>query len=223
MPKTFYAKSSTQTLRTFMSKIGIAQIRQRIEAVREPYQTGLKFQYLTGARVSEVCGKWAFNMDEYEVTDFDDVPLIVCTLRTAKRKGKRRPIAIPLEPMFEPWGRDIADYIEEADLFEPFYWSTWTQWKYARKTFEGLTYAIEEYYRPEFKSIIQEHSRELRTHGLRHIRATQLVNLYRFSPVQLATYMGWKLSGHLGGSRMMDRYVALQWHDYFPKLLKRRE
>lgn len=204
------------------NNVGVAQIRQRIGGIREPYQTGLKFQYLTGARVAEVCGSWAFNLDEYEVTEFEGEPLIVCTLRTAKRKGKRRPIAIPLNPEFEPWGKDISDFVDSSAGFEPFDWSTWTQWNYARKSFEGLTYGIEEYTHPEFRNSIQEHERDLRTHGLRHIRATELINKYRFTPVQLATYMGWKLSGRLGGSRMMDRYVSLQWHDYFPKLLKKR-
>ena len=196
-------------------------VRQRIEEVKEPYRYGLMFQYLAGARVSEVCGRWAFTRDDYEVADFEGEPVLVCILKTAKRRGRERAIALPLNPEYEPWSRDLLRYFEECRGV-PFDWSRWTQWNYARRAFDGLTYQIEDYVHPRVKRLIGRHERDLRTHGLRHIRATELINVYRFNPVQLATFMGWKLSSALGGSRTMDRYVSLQWHDYFPKLLKRR-
>jgi len=214
------SKSSTKLLDVAMWVEDAEEVRRRIQEIREPYQTGLKFQYLTGARVSEVCGKWALTTMDYSVEEFEGEEAILFVLKTAKRKGKRRAVALPLRRIYEPWSREVLEYLEALPPGPAFPWSTWTQWNYARRAFAGLEYQVDSYKHPRIKQLVQEHERELRTHGLRHIRARELIITYGFTSVQLATYMGWSLKDALGGSRMMDRYVSLQWRDYFPKLLR---
>jgi len=141
---------------------------------------------------------------------------VVFRVRTAKRKGKERLIALPLNREFEPWTQVLYDYFKECGSELVFPFTRQKLWEVSKKVFKGLVYPIDKY------SVVPEHFRDLRLHGLRHLRASELVEFYGFNAFELSTYCGWTLQTGAGLSRVMARYINLNWQGYFPKLLKNR-
>jgi hypothetical protein len=72
------------------------------------------------------------------------------------------------------------------------------------------------------KKEVEEHIRPFALHALRHLRATELVEFYGFNGYNLSTYGGWTLKTVVGVSASIERYLSLSWHNYFEKMLKRR-
>jgi integrase len=189
-------------------------IRERIDKsplVRVKY--ALRFQYLTGSRISEVCGNYSPTGRDLELGSYDEHPVALFRIRSAKKKERIRICALPLEEEFEPWTRLLVDWFEKREDRKTFPLAPSTLQRFAPQVFKGLTYEIEPYLK------IGEHSRRIVTHGLRHIRATELLGHYGFTGVDLAVFFGWVLPGL---PRMSERYLSLQWGEYFPKLLKSR-
>ena len=97
------------------------------------YKMCFKFQLLAAGRIAEIAGKYApRGIDAYEV-DFtigtetvDDIEediiesSIMVVLKTAKRSGRLRACALPLDPKYEPWAKEIAEYFEDAGEKRPF-------------------------------------------------------------------------------------------------------
>ena len=207
-----------------------AEIRTRIETLEKPeHRLGLMFEYLAAARASEVSGKWAYLAERTDINEYEGEEVVVFQVQTAKRGGKLRPVALPLDPKYEPWARPLYMYMIRKEAGKAFNYSYKTLYRAAAKAFEGLNYQIEQYIIREelslegHKTLVPTHWRDLATHGLRHLRAKELVNTFNFNGQQLATYCGWSLSSVMGGSRIADRYVNLQWRDYFPKLLRKSQ
>ena len=176
---------------------------------------GLKAQYLFGCRRSELCGKWAILNDAISFDRFEGHDVVVFYLKTAKRDGKIRPIALPKNM---PWVPEISDLFKDRKG-KAFPFSPKTLYRAAIECYAGFEYEIDKYFDFETKKYVDNHKRCAATHFSRHIRAKELVTRYKFSPIQLTYYMGWKLGPNLGGSVMMDKYINLQWHDYVSKFL----
>jgi len=199
----------------------------------------LMAEYLFCARISEIIGRKCpsdshttargitgrnveqkvFKLGEknYDVAVF--------TVRTAKRGGKERKIALPLEKEFEPFTEQLFSYVRQFGKDPVFPFTRQKAFEYSRELFEGLTYPIEEYTpfengKPLPK--VKEHLKPFRTHALRHLRATELIEVYDFSGVELSLYGGWTLRSMIGVGSAMSRYTHLQWRKYFPKLLTER-
>lgn len=196
-------------------------VRERIEGIKSsPHRFAFKYQYLTGTRSSEVCGKWHIRGKDFELNKHEDHPLIVFWVRTAKRDGRIRLIALPLEPEYEPWAADLVKYFEKRkDREKVFNFTRRTLQNYGRKHFNGLSYQIEKY--RHNKQTIESHSKKLTTHGIRHIRATELMMRYGFDQIDLTIFMGWTFRASLKTvPEVIERYIYMQWSRYFPKLLK---
>lgn len=177
---------------------------------------GLKAQFLFGCRRSELCGKWAILTTDIRFDKFNDHDVVVFYLKTAKRGGKVRPIALPKT---EFWVPEIVDLFKDG-FGKVFPYSAKTLYREAVKVYKGLEYEIDRYMIDyETKQYIDSHSRRAATHFGRHLRAKELTMKYHFTPIQLAYYMGWSLGRSVGGSSMMDKYIALQWQDYISKLI----
>jgi hypothetical protein len=152
----------------------------------------------------------------------------VFAMKTAKRQGKPRPIALPLEPEYEPWTQQLYEYFRNAKGDYVFPFTRKVPWRYVTKakTFEGLTYPIERYtiwHNKELIKTVDRHTRPFKLHALRHLRASELVEFYGFDGFNLATYGGWTIKATLGTTGIFDRYLALTWQNYFQKLLKKKE
>jgi hypothetical protein len=137
------------------------EIRERIlEVSDERRRFGFMAQYLWLGRVSEVFGKYMPTKDSYRLTTFkifkpdetvEEVEAVMFIVKTAKRKGLLRPVALPLDEKYEPWTRLLYEYMRDNDQEYPFSLSDdpETSKKYAmteaKKMFRGLWYPYADY------------------------------------------------------------------------------
>ncbi len=164
-------------------------------------------------------------LETFELGDIKSEAAIF-TVRTAKRDGKIRKIALPLEKKFEPWTEQLYNYYLEQGNDKVFPFTRQKAWDYAKETFSGLSYPIEKYsqYDPEDPKPkpVKAHNKPFRTHALRHLRATELIETFGFTGFDLSVYGGWTLRSMVGVGSSLSRYAHLDWRRYFPKLLKKR-
>jgi len=222
----------------------VKTVRERIEkASKREAKFCLMAAYLFCARVSEIVGATNqydlsnkqtiargptgrdVKIETFELGDIK-TDAAVFTIRTAKRDGKIRKIALPLEKCYEPWTEPLYNYYLEHGAEKVFPFTRQKAWDYAQETFKGLSYPIEKYnlYDPGSPKPkpIKAHMKPFRTHALRHLRATELIETFGFTGFDLSVYGGWTLRSMVGVGSAMSRYAHLDWRRYFPKLLKKR-
>lgn len=222
----------------------VETVRHRIEtSTKKEAKFCLMAAYLFCARVSEIIGSTnQYDIEhnqtvargptggdvKIETFELGDVKTqaAIFTVRTAKRDGKIRKIALPLENRYEPWTEPLYNYYLEQGNNKVFPFTRQKAWDFAQETFSGLSYPIEKYnlYGPENKKPkpIRAHLKPFRTHALRHLRATELIETFGFTGFDLSVYGGWTLRSMVGVGSAMSRYAHLDWRRYFPKLLKKR-
>jgi hypothetical protein len=226
-----------------MSLKDVNEVRTRIaRAEREDFRHCLMATYLLDARISEVVSKACAKdttiargpkgsdaKQENFIQSGSEIQCVVFTVKTAKRQGKERYIALPLDEQYEPWAKPLYGYFLAAGNRPVFDFTRQTIWKYIKDadTFKGLTCPITRYIVTKKltleKQPVPEHDNPFRLHALRHLRASELVGFYGFDGFNLATYGGWTYHTMAQTSSVMDRYLSLSWQSYFPKLLKKRE
>ena len=222
----------------------VETVRKRIEtATKKEAKFCLMAAYLFCARASEIIGTTNrydishnqtvargptgqdVKLENFELGDIK-TEVAIFTVRTAKRDGKIRKIALPLEKKFEPWTEQLYNYYFEHGNNKVFPFTRQKAWAYARSAFSGLSYPIEKYslYDPmdPKPKPIKAHNKPFRTHALRHLRATELIETFGFTGFDLSVYGGWTLGSMVGVGSSMSRYAHLDWRRYFPKLLKKR-
>jgi hypothetical protein len=222
----------------------VETVRKRIEtATKKEAKFCLMAAYLFCARASEIVGATnkydvknnqtiargpSGNDVKLETFEMGDIKTqaAIFTVRTAKRDGKIRKIALPLEKTYEPWAEQLYSYYREHGDDKVFPFTRQKTWEYANNTFKGLSYPIEKYnlYNPEDPKPkpVKAHLKPFRTHALRHLRATELIETFGFTGFDLSVYGGWTLRSMVGVGSAMSRYAHLDWRRYFPKLLKKR-
>ena len=222
----------------------VESVRERIEnAQSEEAKFCLMAAYLFCARVSEIVGatnRYDVSHNQtvargptgkdvkLEIFELGDIKTdaAVFTVRTAKRDGKIRKIALPIETKYEPWTEVLYNYYIEHGSDKVFPFTRQKAWEYAHEAFKGLSYPIEKYnlYQPEDPKPkpIRAHLKPFRTHALRHLRATELIETFGFTGFDLSVYGGWTLRSMVGVGSALSRYAHLDWRRYFPKLLKKR-
>lgn len=217
-------------------------VRKRIEKTKpDEAKYSLMAAYLFCARISEVIGRTCpsdlvktkargpkggdVSVDTYTIGDVSE-DVVIWTIKTAKRKGKERLIALPLDKKYEPFTKPLYSYFQKFksnELVFPF--TRQKAGEYASDIFKGLKYPIDGYkiYKDgKVEKEQTEHNKPFRTHALRHLRATELLSRYKFDGTDLSVYGGWTLRSMLGIGSAMTRYTHLRWDHYFPKLLKQR-
>jgi len=207
----------------------VETVRRRIEsAAKEEAKFCLMAAYLFCARASEIIGATNRYDVAHNQTVLGDIKAeaAIFTVRTAKRDGKIRKIALPLEKAFEPWTEPLYNYYLEHGNDKVFPFTRQKAWEYAHTTFSGLSYPIEKYnkYDPDDPKPkpVRAHNKPFRTHALRHLRATELIETFGFTGFDLSVYGGWTLRSMVGVGSALSRYAHLDWRRYFPKLLKKR-
>ena len=216
----------------------VSTIRERIQTTpKKEAKFCLMSAYLFCARISEVIGYTHpsdlaktkargptgndVKLSTYELGPVKE-QVVVFTVHTAKRGGKKRNVALPLDPKYEPWTEPLYDYFQEFGNDSVFPFTRQKACSYARRIFGKLSYPIDDYKlwiggKPQS---IKAHNKLFRTHALRHLRATELIEDYRFDGIDLSVYGGWTLRSMIGVGSAMSRYAHLDWGRYFPKLLK---
>jgi len=188
----------------------IAEVRQRIEKIKNNQLKILaKFQLQTACRVSEAVGKYALKPSDMTLAQYKGYELALWTLHTAKREGLERIVALP---MSQVWVKELVDYFQSRSK-RVFGYGISSASHLLAEEFRGLTYRIEKYF-PKKTVAVSMHERRMNTHALRHLRLSELVNVYGFDEIDLATFAGWKMKG------MASRYVTSAWGRYIEKLLK---
>lgn len=157
----------------------------------------------------------------FEMATFDHEKLrhkvLVLKMAVAKRKLKRRKrgtrkdelklffktIALPTDPRYEPWTKDLLKYLQKRGNLS-FDLSRSHVWKLLKRS--PSLHALD----PDFT-----------THDLRHYRITHLVEEYDFQPIDLVAVTGWTYRRGVGvAAGQLDTYLHIRWKKYFPKLLK---
>jgi len=225
-----------------MSLPNIETIRERIEHIKnEKFKMCLMTTYLYAGRISEVIGRATagdnttargpkgndVRLDYYQNGEHKE-PCVVFTVRTAKREGIVRNVALPLD--YEPWAEVVYKYFQRFKTRTVFPFTRQRVGMYVRENqiFDGLTYPIEKYTIVKTVGKLKKvktknrHFRRYNLHAIRHSRASELVEFYGFDGFNLAVYGGWTYKTAARTSGVMDRYLSLGWQNYFPKLLKKR-
>ncbi|MEN3056148.1 MAG: hypothetical protein ABC527_06135 [Candidatus Methanosuratincola petrocarbonis] len=219
--------------------IDLAETRKRIVSCKDPFvRATLAAMYICCARVSEIVaypiGKeraYGPTVQDIERTTFmhgdREVPIVVFNVKTAKRNGLLRKCAIPIE--HEPLLKYVLFHqklVQEKLGGGPMFpvnrrW-LWERVK-ALGVFDGIKYKIFPYINENEK--VPEHDNDAALHYLRHARATELFNYYRFDAEECAAFGGWTFSSARGTpisilTPVMTRYVYLDYTRYLPKLMK---
>lgn len=160
----------------------------------------------------------------FKIASLEEEVAVFRIATTHGQKGKPRLIGLPMNVQYEPWTKEVIEYFEQKKDKPVFPFSRQKVWNYSKSIFKGLRYPIETYSvrEDEISKTVDRHMKPFRIHALRHLRASELIEVYGFDGVDLSIYGGWTLKSMIGVGSAMERYVHLQWRRYFPKLLKRR-
>lgn len=172
-------------------------------------------------------------VDYAEISAIEE-PVAIFKVATEKRGGLTRTIGLPLNQKYDPWVKQVYDYLSVKDR-KGFQFTRQKMWATARDAFEGFTYTIHPYKkavrkngeyvyddkRKLVKEQVQEKTKNFTDHGIRHLRNLELKKTYGLTPEERAGYGGWTLATVAGISAAQDRYEEAPWRLYFPKLLQK--
>jgi len=213
--------------------------KQILKATPSEAKFGLMAEYLFCARACEIVARKCpsdisttprgltgkdVKLDTYSIAD-QKYDVVIFTLRTAKRDGKVRLCALPLDKEYEPLSEPLMQYIKKFDDYPAFNYTRQTLHNFAKSAFEGFTYRIDAYTKksddPDKKrDKVHAHDKPFKCHALRHLRTAELIEHYGFDGIEMSAYGGWTLQSALGIGSSLGRYAHLNWQKYFPKLLK---
>jgi hypothetical protein len=194
------------------------EIREWINNISDSkYRLAFMYQYLIAGRISEVAGKYGPVGNDAIKTDFDGESAVMFIVKTAKRKGRLRGCAVPLNPEYEPWAQEVYDYMVGFGSSYPFRfaekWSTsirYMQWE-ATKAFESLEWPMIGYTVKESKEAeavkVPERWNKVTSHVMRKRRATTLMWDYDFTGIDLALYGGWTESSAESMPQALKHYL----------------
>lgn len=209
-------------------------VKQRLEKINDKaLRLCCQTEYLWCARISEVVSKaygnekvYGSTAKEIDFTDYEGYDIAIWNVYTAKREGMIRKIALPLA--LNRLAKDLVTYygsFDPRDYVFPF--TRQFVWRNVKDVFKGLSCPIEAYIVSKEGTLekVPTHERNFMLHGLRHLRATELVEHYGFDGFNLAAYGGWTIrtaQAFFGASipSVMSRYLYLNWQGYVNKLLR---
>lgn len=138
------------------------EIRNRIQQVGDKQRRLMfMYQYETLGRISEVAGKYMPHKDDHKIIEVEDEEFVLFIVKTAKRKGRLRPCARPLNKKYDPWAKEILDYIESSDdypfmLHENISTSKTYAMHEARDMFDGMWWPMIDYTRTEERGYTED-------------------------------------------------------------------
>ena len=136
------------------------EVRDRINKMRIRSQTDVKYRnalryvYLIAGRVSEVAGGYAPFGKDAHLVDIDGISAVLFLVQTAHRDGRLRPVAIPMDPYYEPWTEPLYEWFKAHEDVNPF--GDLTSRSYQRKAsivFKGLEWPVEKYFTTEYREV----------------------------------------------------------------------
>jgi hypothetical protein len=120
-----------------------------------------KYQYQTLGRISEVAGKYMPTWEDHRIIEVSGEKFALFIVKTAKRKGRLRPCARPLNKKYDPWTKEVVDYISSRGeypfmLHENVETSKTYAMEAARQMFEGLYWPMIDYTRTSERSYTKD-------------------------------------------------------------------
>lgn len=165
----------------------------------------------------------------------EKIPVALFKIKIAKQhlepneEPPFRLVALPLPEKYEPWTKELYEYSKQAgdDYIFPFErQEVWRYLVFVDPIFKGLTYKIKKYTYLKTGIVafkVLPHARNLRIHGLRHVRTDELLKTYHFDGFDLAAYIGWSMGTAKNVSAMpaqANTYAEVRenWQRYIKKL-----
>ncbi len=115
------------------------------------FQNAFRYLLLGATRLIEITGGYAPIGNDAHRVEINGSPAVLIVQKTARRKGKVRPIALPLDPQIEPWAEPLASFFEEHPIENPFILPSapkstrrYLQYK-SDEVFKGLQWPVEQY------------------------------------------------------------------------------
>lgn len=166
-------------------------IRDKIDDLEEnsEIQNVLQVSYLFGIRVQEIVDDNPILGNDFHEETIEKEEALVAEIPTAHRGWKPRYVAVPLNPKYEPWSRNILDWSEMR------YGKSLSKWKamksvqrYCFEIFKGLYWPMGGNKKGKYHN---EPKLTTVTHRIfREIRACELSFCNRFSQFDITNYLG---------------------------------
>jgi hypothetical protein len=206
------------------------EIRERIVKAESPWREFFSYLLISGSRVSEAVAEEqpgdlaetpkhhpSRNYGVYltmSVVPHELDEAAMFTVRTAKRGGMERAVAVPLH--HDPLTKGVVDLWDKTGE-NPWQWNRGQALYQAHKIFSGLGYIVEDQKKGDVKT--PKHLKPCGNHAMRHFRTQELMLKYDFSDRDLMQFFGWT-ARNIGINPMIVRYAALKWQNYYPKLVR---
>ena len=118
------------------------------------YRNALRYIHLIAGRVSEFAGKYAPIGKDAHIVDIDGVKAVLFLVQTAQRDGRIRPVALPIDPFYEPWTEPLYEWFKAHENSNPFGGLTSRSYqRMASIVFDGLKWPVEKYLKTEYKEV----------------------------------------------------------------------
>jgi len=199
-----------QYVRKRIDDFKITEILQKPKDEKErEYKTVLKIIYLFGGESAEIIGS-STNTDPIIGNDFYQTSIgnheaIVLSIPTNRKGARYRDIAIPLNPKYEEWSKDVLEFTEEKGKKSIWGYSYGNLIDWVGKTFSvELPIAIY-----QAKTDKSKESRNITINILKNIRLLELGLCYNFNEYEFKHFCG--------------DIIAPDYNEYFNKLLEKSD
>lgn len=184
----------------------VPEVRKRIENIDDDvYRHAFMYQFLIGGEPSEACGKYTPIGNDAIQIDFlvrdKRIPAVLFFIKTARRRGKLRTCAIPLNSNIEPWAEPLLEWFKKYGEQMPFEFGKRVKLslkhnkaylqKKAQKVFVGLEWQKEEYIDSEDGRKVERRYKPFTSSSLRVLRRQNLKEFYLFDEADLAIFGAW--------------------------------
>lgn len=190
----------------------LKDVRKRIETIpNEQYRNAFKYQYLIGGDAGEVSGINAPLSSDAQFIQLrvgsSEIDAILFIVKTVRRQDHFRACVLPLDTRFDPWVKDVYNWIQKNEDTYPFRFprkdgsgvlGAKTSKTYimnlAKEIFQGLTWFKEGY--TTTKKRQERRDVDFTSSQLRDLRLAVLSELYAFDEADSAYFGAWKLKSY---------------------------
>jgi len=112
----------------------------------EKYRNAFRYLYLIAGWVSQIAGDYEPKGSDATLVNIDGVKAVMFPVKTARREGRIRPVAIPINPYYEPWAESLYVWFKRNEDENPFGGLSMRSYqRQASIVFDGLEWPIEKY------------------------------------------------------------------------------
>lgn len=140
------------------------------------FQKVLKYLYLIAGRISEVYGVYSpKGIDAYKI-EINDIDAVLFAVKTARRKGCRRAIALPFKEEYGPWVKELYELFSDHETENPFKHEKWKDSTAGRKLqervhdiFKGHRWPLTDYVHYKYREAQESEIKNTRQNGSQYL------------------------------------------------------